>query len=38
MPDWFVRNAGRAGDLAFVMFTGAGENTKAVASPMDAGH
>ncbi|HSV40250.1 MAG TPA: AMP-binding protein, partial [Nocardioidaceae bacterium] len=30
MPDWFVRNSGRAGDLAFVVFTGSGENTKAV--------
>ena len=30
LPDWYRRNAGRARDLAFVLFTGAGETTRAV--------
>lgn len=30
MPDWFVRNPGRADDLAFIMFNGSGADTKTI--------
>jgi putative long chain acyl-CoA synthase len=30
MPDWYVRNAGRANDLAFVLFNGNGSDTRTI--------
>ncbi|HET7689571.1 MAG TPA: AMP-binding protein [Nocardioidaceae bacterium] len=30
LPSWYVRNAGRAGDLAYILFAGSGENTRPV--------
>lgn len=30
LPEWFVRNPGRADDLAFILFNGSGANTKLI--------
>jgi putative long chain acyl-CoA synthase len=30
LPDWYVRNAGRADDLAFVLFNGSGPDTRTI--------
>jgi putative long chain acyl-CoA synthase len=30
MPEWYVRNPGRANDLAFVLFNGSGDDTRTI--------